>query len=212
MSHSIVVKSFAELAELIELDDLPAESITEAGESSTGSESLVDTVVDLGALLAELHAASATLTSFAHQDEEAREVALRDLEQYEEFVAQEREGEEAGYRAAVELLKRQPQIDAICALVDAFATGALRAVLESGRRVPGDVMLATRYDGLRARLAQPPLTAVDLRLDIVASTAVDLLLRHLRGADAPMRVPAPAATLVARGSTDRPAVRQVPGR
>lgn len=137
----------------------------------------------------------------------------RDTGQVPRIVqADEREGEEAGYRAAVELLKRQPQIDAICALVDAFATGALRAVLESGRRVPGDVMLATRYDGLRARLAQPPLTAVDLRLDIVASTAVDLLLRHLRGADAPMQVPVPAATLVVRGSTDRPTMRQVPGR
>ncbi|HRN74273.1 MAG TPA: hypothetical protein PKW58_00255 [Ottowia sp.] len=60
--------------------------------------------------------------------------------------------EAAGHRATVGLLERQPQIDAICALVDAFATGALRAVLESGRRVPGDVMLATRYDGLRVRL------------------------------------------------------------
>ncbi|HRN74272.1 MAG TPA: hypothetical protein PK606_00740 [Ottowia sp.] len=47
---------------------------------------------------------------------------------------------------------------------------------------------------------------------MVASTAVDLLLRHLRGADAPMQVPVPAATLVVRGSTDRPTMRQVPGR
>lgn len=134
-----------------------------------------------------------------------RRVSVRTDQAARVVQTDKRDDEAAGYRATVGLLERQPQIDAV-------ATGALRAVLESGRRVPGNVMLATRYDGLRARLAQPPLTAVDLRLAIVASTAVDLLLRHLRGADAPMQVPAPAATLVVRGSTDRPTMRQVPGR
>ena len=124
MSQSIVVKSFAELAELIELDDLPAESITGAGESLTESESLVDTVVDLGVLLAELQAASATLTSFAHQDEEAREVALRDLEQYEGFVAQEREGKEAAERARQ--LREQAKVLIKTAFTEAARAAATR--------------------------------------------------------------------------------------
>ena len=41
------------------------------------------------------------------------------------------------------------------------------------------VWLATRYDGMRAKLATPPLTAVDIHLDQVAAAAVDLLLARL---------------------------------
>jgi DNA-binding LacI/PurR family transcriptional regulator len=52
--------------------------------------------------------------------------------------------------------------------VDAFAVGALAAVQQAGLRVPQDVMIATRYDGLRARTAEPALTAVDLHLEQVA--------------------------------------------
>lgn len=115
----------------------------------------------------------------------------------------ERGGESAGCRATLQLIERQPRIDAICALVDAFATGALRALAQAGRRVPEDVMLATRYDGLRARLAQPPLTAVDLHLGRIAKAAVELLLRQLRGEQAPAPVAAPAASLVVRASTGR---------
>ena len=50
-----------------------------------------------------------------------------------------------------------------------------------GLRVPQDVMLATRYDGLRARTCEPPLTAVNLHLEEVARQAIELLLAHSAG-------------------------------
>ncbi|MEU6624248.1 substrate-binding domain-containing protein [Streptomyces litmocidini] len=109
--------------------------------------------------------------------------------------APETGGEQAGYERCAALLAEHPGIDAVCALVDAFAVGALRAVRDSGRAVPDDVMVVTRYDGLRARTAQPPLTAVDLHLDRAAAAAVDLLLGRLRGdtpAGAVVTVPPPA--------------------
>lgn len=90
-------------------------------------------------------------------------------------TATEAGGEEAGYAACAQLLARHPGTDAVCALVDAFAVGAVRAIKDSGRAVPGDVMVVTRYDGLRARTCEPPLTAVDLHLDRAASDAVELL-------------------------------------
>ncbi|MFF7177221.1 substrate-binding domain-containing protein [Streptomyces sp. NPDC008121] len=96
-------------------------------------------------------------------------------------TAPEAGGEQAGYDRCAELLARHPGIDAVCALVDAFAVGAVRAIRDSGRAVPDDVMVATRYDGLRARTCEPPLTAVDLHLDRAASDAVELLLGRLRG-------------------------------
>lgn len=96
-------------------------------------------------------------------------------------TAPEAGGEEAGYACCADLLARHPEIDAVCALVDAFAVGVVRAVKDSGRAVPDDVMVVTRYDGLRARTCEPPLTAVDLQLDRAASVAVELLLARLRG-------------------------------
>ncbi|GGU95120.1 transcriptional regulator [Streptomyces litmocidini] len=118
--------------------------------------------------------------------------------------APETGGEQAGYERCAALLAEHPGLDAVCALVDAFAVGALRAVRESGRAVPDDVMVVTRYDGLRARTAQPPLTAVDLHLDRAAAAAVDLLLGRLRGdtpAEAVVTVPPP--TVIPRGSSLR---------
>ncbi|MFI5801369.1 LacI family DNA-binding transcriptional regulator [Streptomyces sp. NPDC051561] len=118
--------------------------------------------------------------------------------------APEEGGEQAGYESGAALLAAHPGLDAICAMVDAFAVGAVRAVRDSGRSVPDDVMVATRYDGLRARTCEPPLTAVDLHLDRAASDAVALLLGRLRGEDAAATVAtAPAPRVVARRSTMR---------
>jgi DNA-binding LacI/PurR family transcriptional regulator len=113
-------------------------------------------------------------------------------------------GEQAGYERCAALLAEHPGIDAVCALVDAFAVGAVRAIRESGRAVPDDVMVVTRYDGLRSRTCQPPLTAVDLHLDRVASDAVRLLLGRLRGdtATPPVAVP-PEPRVIIRASSVR---------
>ncbi|MEU8435002.1 LacI family DNA-binding transcriptional regulator [Streptomyces sp. NPDC029216] len=123
-------------------------------------------------------------------------------------TAPEEGGEEAGYERCTALLAEHPQIDAVCALVDVFAVGAVRAVRDAGRSVPGDVMVVTRYDGPRARTCEPPLTAVDLQLDRAATDAVELLLSRLgTGSAAPgtsaAAVPAPEPRLVARASSLR---------
>jgi DNA-binding LacI/PurR family transcriptional regulator len=112
-------------------------------------------------------------------------------------------GEEGGHDAARTLLAADPAIDAFCVPVDAFAVGVARFLAESGRRVPQDVMIATRYDGIRARTCVPPLTAVDLHLDEVAHLAIDLLFDHLRGNTARRVVTGPEARLVSRDSTLR---------
>lgn len=115
----------------------------------------------------------------------------------------ERDGEGGGHAATQELLRTHPQLDAICAPVDAFAVGAVRALTESGRRIPADVRVVTRYNGVRARTCQPPLTAVDLHLDQMSGLAVGLLLERLNGdgADARTRVTGPPPVLVPRESS-----------
>ncbi|WP_097867648.1 LacI family DNA-binding transcriptional regulator [Streptomyces sp. rh34] len=122
--------------------------------------------------------------------------------------APEAGGEQAGYESCAALLAEHPGTDAVCALVDAFAVGAVRAIRDSGRSVPGDVMVVTRYDGLRARTCEPPLTAVDLHLDRAAAAAVELLLGRLRGESAAASVAAaPEPRVVPRASSLRVTAR-----
>lgn len=114
----------------------------------------------------------------------------------------ERGGEEGGRLETRRLLTEHPDIDAICAPVDAFAVGAVRAIQELGRGVPEDVCVVTRYDGLRARHCTPPLTVVDLHLEEVASLAVTLMLEQIEG-KLPRSCLGPLPDLLARRSSLR---------
>ena len=103
--------------------------------------------------------------------------------------------EEIAYRETLRLLRADPSIDGIFAAIDAFASGAVRAAHELGLAMPRQLRIATRYDGLRAKLSDPPLTALDLHLPAIAEQAVHLLLDRIEGtgrtvdADLPELVP-----------------------
>lgn len=117
-------------------------------------------------------------------------------------TAEESSGADGGYRTAQRLLAEHPRIDGICAMVDAFAVGCVRAAHDGGRHIPADLLIATRYDGLLARTCDPPLTALNLHLARSASLAVELLLGQLRPDAAPATsVVTDTPTLVARAST-----------
>lgn len=85
--------------------------------------------------------------------------------------------EEAGYRAANELLARNATFDAIVAASDLIAIGALRALHERGIDVPRQVSIVGFDDIPAASIASPPLTTVmqDTRLAGVA--LVDTLIQ-----------------------------------
>ncbi|WP_325051819.1 substrate-binding domain-containing protein [Sinorhizobium meliloti] len=68
------------------------------------------------------------------------------------------------------------------------------------RPVPHGLRLATRYDGMRAKLATPQLTAVNLHLDQVAEAAIDLLIAAMEGKE-PQRHAIAPPLLVARESS-----------
>ena len=96
MALTTVVKSFADLPRLLNLDDLPP-GPDDPGDAQPPQECIPDDVIepaaqseapiDLADLLAELEAASATLAAVARHDEETRAVALRDLERYDAVAA-----------------------------------------------------------------------------------------------------------------------------
>jgi len=162
-------------------------------------------------LLEHLHAQGARRIALI-QGDALRESYLSQLQVYRAFVhehglperhvaVQEAAGEAGGAQACETVLDRWPDTDGLCVPVDAFATGALAQALHMGRRVPEDLKLATRYDGLRARTARPAITAVDLHLEQVASLAVELLFEHLSGNVSRTCVSGPEPRLVARAST-----------
>lgn len=102
--------------------------------------------------------------------------------------------------AAAELLDRDDPADAIFTPPDRFALGVLRAARERGLDVPGRLRIAVGVDSSQARLADPPITAIDLHPEQTGRAAVDMLLARIDGASvaAPRIV---AADLRVRAST-----------
>ncbi len=136
MSHATVIKSFAELAELLGPDDLAPERVVADLPPSRAPEK-----PDLAAVLADLEEAGTTLEAVTRQDQEARASALRDLERYDALASQRREAERAHERA---LRVRQ----------DALALGEA-AFAEEARAAARRVMeLATRAESASQRLAE----------------------------------------------------------
>lgn len=117
-------------------------------------------------------------------------------ERVDEFQA-----ERAGELACDALFERDSMIDGLFAPLATLAVGARKSLQRSGRRVPDDVKILTRYDGVRARDCDPPLSAVDLHLDRVGEEAVDLLLRIIANERVEATRSAPDPLLIVRQST-----------
>ncbi|MEO1679504.1 MAG: substrate-binding domain-containing protein [Pseudomonadota bacterium] len=113
----------------------------------------------------------------------------------------EAQAEENALAAVANEIGTGPVPDAILVPIDAMATGAMGALRQAGLRVPEDVRVATRYDGVRARSEDPQLTALDLQLEEVAKVATQALSRLIEGEAVEPRIAAPKPTLIARASS-----------
>lgn len=113
-------------------------------------------------------------------------------------------GEESAYVATRRLLETRTPPDAVFVVASRFIGGMLRAVTESGRRIPEELLIAAGVDSVQAREADPPVTALDLHPERRAEAAVEMLLTRLGDGqtEAPCFVP---TTLRRRASTGTPA-------
>jgi LacI family transcriptional regulator len=93
------------------------------------------------------------------------------------------------------------EFDAIFAHNDLSATGAMQAVLDSGRRIPQDVAVVGFDDIPMAAHTQPPLTTVHQPLREMGEAAARTLLAHFEGSPLPNRPTVIPATFTSRGST-----------
>ena len=84
-----------------------------------------------------------------------------------------------GYRAAQELLKRNPEMTALFAMSDVMAIGAIRGLRDAGRRVPEDVSVVG-FDGLAiGEYTVPRLATVQQDVEALAQRSLELLSRQI---------------------------------
>nr|WP_167217765.1 LacI family DNA-binding transcriptional regulator [Kribbella shirazensis] len=89
----------------------------------------------------------------------------------------------SGADAMEELLATGRKFDAVFALNDTLALGAIRALTAHGVRIPDDVAVAG-FDNIdEASFSSPTLTTVDPNRVHIARTAVELLVRRMSGDD-----------------------------
>jgi DNA-binding LacI/PurR family transcriptional regulator len=93
--------------------------------------------------------------------------------------------------------------DAIYTTNDAAALGALRAARAAGRAVPGDIGIIGEMDTDALRLADPPVSAIEVHPRRVGRAAVKLLVDLVEGRDPARRVVV-GTELIARSSTEGP--------
>ncbi len=91
--------------------------------------------------------------------------------------------ESGGYNAMASLLEAHPGIDAVFAQSDNMAAGALRALRETGRRVPDDVAVVGFDDLPWARHTAPPLTTVNQPIRALGSEMARILVTLLAGGE-----------------------------
>jgi ABC-type sugar transport system substrate-binding protein len=85
-------------------------------------------------------------------------------------------------------LEPRNDFQAVVAVSDLLAIGALRVLVERGIRVPGDVAIAGFNDIEEGRLVRPPLTSVSLPFYEQGQQAVETLLSILAGNEVPDKV------------------------
>ena len=102
------------------------------------------------------------------------------------------------------LLARDSSLTAIAVAGFNQAVGALHALWELGRRVPGDVSVVSFDDLALAAYLRPPLTTVRLPLAELGAAAVDALVAQLHGEPPADTVVETRPAVVVRGSTGPP--------
>ncbi len=92
--------------------------------------------------------------------------------------------EQAGYDAAGRLLERTGDLTAVFALGDVIAFGALRAFVDRGLSVPGDVSLVGFDDTSFSQFSVPRITTVRQSAELLGRRAAQILLDMADGGNA----------------------------
>lgn len=104
-----------------------------------------------------------------------------------------------GRRAVEQLLRSGAEFDAVFAASDLIAIGAIHALNEAGKQVPGDIAVMGFDDIPAASLSSPPLTTIMQDLNAGGELLVESLIAQIENRELPSRTIPPR--LVVRRST-----------
>lgn len=88
---------------------------------------------------------------------------------------------EAGIQHAQMLMQKHPELDAIFCSNDVMALGAIAAIQEAGKSVPGDIAVIGFDDSYLAQNSHPGLTSVRQDIGGLGMEAANMILALLRG-------------------------------
>jgi DNA-binding LacI/PurR family transcriptional regulator len=126
-------------------------------------------------------------TSQRHPEFESRRDGYRNalqkegLEELPELVVHAENTEEDGQRAIADLLNRGVAFDAVFAVTDMMAIGAIQALNEAGLDVPGDVSVVGFDDLPRAAFVTPTLTTVRQNIRQAGEGLVNAIVTLIEG-------------------------------
>jgi len=89
--------------------------------------------------------------------------------------------EEAAYAAVQDLVATGQSLDAVFAVTDVLAVGAMRALADAGRRVPEDISVVGFDDLPRAAFVNPPLTTVQQNIREASEGMVKAIVGLIEG-------------------------------
>lgn len=114
---------------------------------------------------------------------------------------------EAARRVVAALLAVEPAPTAVFAWTTHTALGVLHGLHELGRRIPEDISVIAMQDAWVAEYTWPPLTGVEMPVELMGERAVDLLLAMVNGSR-PERIliASPPPRIVERASVGAPPV------
>lgn len=110
---------------------------------------------------------------------------------------------DGGMKAVKTLLERHPDIDGIFAGNDLMAIGAMKGLLQMGKKVPDDVAICG-FDGIiSTKFTEPEITTVAQSIYGMGTMAAELLMKKISGSLEGNLVHELDVTLIQRGSTKR---------
>ena len=87
-----------------------------------------------------------------------------------------RDSYEDGYAGMQAVLRQTPQVTAVFAMADVIAIGAIRALVDAGKRVPDDISIIG-YDGLKiGSFYTPKLSTVCQSVELLARRSFMVLM------------------------------------
>lgn len=119
---------------------------------------------------------------------------------FDETLVAEARDDATGYGAAQTLLSRNPRPDGVFGYNDPTAAGAMKAILESGLRIPQDIKVIGVGNVHYSDLLRVPLSTIDQSSDTIGQQAADILMKAITSK---RRRPARTSSIIAPKLIDR---------